>query len=429
MRRLLQPPIGRPGWRACAVAIAAAALTTPPLAAQTLQGQWRLDSQARAAATQGPLAGAERLAPGTVALPGDDTGAEATLSARAAGVDAQLRLSSRWRPDGRRDDDARLLQLAASGALDEWQWSAGKLRLGWDVGQGFRPNDVVAQEPRRSLLPADTEGRGLLQLERFWGADQALSVVWVRPDHVRGEDPRGAEESALALRGYQRLGAWDLHAFGRWGRHSRGSLGAALSWVASDAVELHASVRTLQARDGWAEGQAAGATLLTANPWHLATRGPAGQALLGLGWTGEQRQGLLLEAWHDGTAPDDATWRRWGDRNQALQAWAGQAGLPAAAREAAAGNLAWQASPLAGTHLRQDNVFARASWQPEPWSLTVDLLWHPADGGRLWTAGAQWQGDRWRLDLAWRVAAGPGAALLRQLPSRRTAVAAASWRF
>jgi hypothetical protein len=429
MRPAFAPPRPPHARQALVAAATVAALVSTPLTAQTVQGQWRLDTQARAAASQGPLAAAERLVPGTVALPGDDTGTEATLGARAAGVEAQVRLASRWRPDGRRDDEARLLQLAASGSLDEWQWSAGKLRLGWDVGQGFRPNDVVALKPRRSLLPTDTEGRGLLQIERFWGADQALSVVWVRPDHVRGEDPLGAEESALALRGYQRLGAWDLHAFGRWGRHSRGSLGAALSWVASDALELHASVRTLQARDGWADSQAAGAALVTTNPWHLATRGPAGQALLGVGWTGEQRQGLLLEAWHDGTAPDDATWRRWSDRNQALQAWARQPGLPAAALGAAAGNLVWQASPLASTNLRQDNVFVRASWQPEPWSLTLDLLWHPADGGRLWTAGAQWQGDRWRLDLVWRVAAGPDAALLRQLPSRRTAVAAASWRF
>ncbi len=427
----MRPPLPRqrpPARRALAAAVLTA-LGATSLPAQTLQGQWRLDTQARAAATQGPLAAAERLAPGTVALPGDDTGAEATLGARAAGIEAQVRLSSRWRPDGHRDDEVRLLQLAASGHLDDWQWSAGKLRLGWDVGQGFRPNDLVAQDPRRSLLPTDTEGRGLLQLERFWGADQAMSVVWVRPDHARGEYRLGAEESALALRGYQRLGAWDLHAFGRWGRHSRGSLGAALSWVASDALEVHASVRTLQARDGWAAPQLAGSSLATANPWHLATLGPASQALLGVGWTGEQRQGLLLEAWHDGSAPDDATWRRWGERNQALQVWARQPGLPAAALGAAAGNLAWQASPLASANLRQDNVFARASWQPEPWSLTLDLLWHPADGGRLWTAGAQWQGDRWRVDLAWRAAAGPRDALLRQLPTRRTAAAAASWRF
>ena len=27
-----------------------------------------------------------------------------------------------------------------------WQWSAGKKVLSWDVGYGFRPNDVVQQE-------------------------------------------------------------------------------------------------------------------------------------------------------------------------------------------------------------------------------------------------------------------------------------------
>ena len=47
MRPLPLTPPCRPVRHALAVLAAAAALCTAPLAAQTLQGQWRLDTQAR----------------------------------------------------------------------------------------------------------------------------------------------------------------------------------------------------------------------------------------------------------------------------------------------------------------------------------------------------------------------------------------------
>src|SRR5438445_2388540 len=75
---------------------------------------------------------------------------------------------------------ARFNELYASGDFGAWQMSAGKKVVGWDVGYGFRPNDVVQQEQRRTLLTLTQEGRPLLQLERF-DAETASSLVWVNP--------------------------------------------------------------------------------------------------------------------------------------------------------------------------------------------------------------------------------------------------------
>ncbi|MBN8489119.1 MAG: hypothetical protein J0M20_15515, partial [Burkholderiales bacterium] len=66
-----------------------------------------------------------------------------------------------------------------------------------------------------------------------------------------------------------------------------------------------------------------------------------------------------------------------------------------------------------------------AAWQPASWTLSVDALVHPTDGGRILTAAAQWQGDRWRFEAAWRQFGGPIHALLSQLPQRRQAVLSA----
>ena len=54
------------------------------------------------------------------------------------------------------------MQLSAEHGA--WAFSAGKKVLGWDVGFGFRPNDVVQQEARRSLLHHVTRDANLLHV-------------------------------------------------------------------------------------------------------------------------------------------------------------------------------------------------------------------------------------------------------------------------
>lgn len=412
-----------------ALATPARAADAPPATAP--QGEWRLLFTDRRANTAGPLAEANARQPGLVEPPGDLWRSELelrhTLHAKAAGLPLSLAANllgwSEHASAASTRGGLRANELALSADLGAWQLTAGRKVLGWDVGQGFRPNDVVQQEARRTLFSATPEGRPLLQVERY-GSDDAWSLVWVQPERWNEpvETTRGPRESAFALRGYRRFGAVDAHAFARRGRHTGSSLGAAAAWVAGDALELHGSVRWLQRHDGWSLATTAGNAPQTQNPWQAQTLGRTTQWLVGGSWTGESQQSLLVEYWHDGSTLSDADWDRWAGRNAALRAFAGPAG-------AAAGNLAWQATPFDATSLRQDNLFVRLAWQPGPWQLSADLLLTPADRGRLATLSAQWQGDRWRFNAAWRVAGGPAEALLAQIPVRRSLLLAASWAF
>jgi hypothetical protein len=209
----------------------------------------------------------------------------------------------------------------------------------------------------------------------------------------------------------------------RHGRHTGASVGAALSWVAGDELELHASARAVQHHDGWA--LAAGDPLAARNPWQQATRRGGSQWLLGGQWTGGPSLSLLLEAWHDGSALSDTDWRQWQDRNQVLAAVAADP----ARRGAAAGNLAWQATPFDADNLRRDNVYARLAWQPTDWTLAIDTLFSPADRGRIVSLSLQWKGPQLRLDGSLRLYGGPADAVFAQLPLRRSLVLAASIAF
>ena len=388
----------------------ALALLAGPALADTdaeFSGRLRPQAQESAAATAGPLKAAaqsRRLV-------------EAELKARLGPVNAALYLQ-----EGSGPSRAAVQELYASGEALGWQFSAGRKLVSWDVGYAFRPNDVVAQEERRTLLSSMARGRPLLQAEYF-SAETAWTLVWVNP--LAGTEPRHfGEEQALALRVYQRQGAADWHGFARWGERTGASLGAALSWVASDSLELHGSLRLAQRNDAWRMSSVVGGPLQASSPWAVQQVAGRGQALLGFNWTGENRLGLLAEAWWDGNALSRAQWSDWTLRNQALAALANQAPAPALA-----GNLAWQASAFGNSSLRRQNVFLRASWEQESWQPTLDLLYTPEDGGRILTAALGWAGDRWRFDAGLRHYGGRPDSVIAQLPQKRLAYAAATWSF
>jgi hypothetical protein len=410
-------------------AAAAHAADSPPagIAGFEFGGQARPEAIDSQAARRGPLALAASLSPGIVDLPASAAALLTELRASGHGLSGTATFEQRRLAGRAMHSSAWVNELYASGEAAGWQFSAGKRIVAWDVGYGFRPNDFVAQEARRTLLANTSEGRPVLSAEHF-DASTAWSFVIVNPTKPRSQ--RGAEEPAFAARVYLRDGAVDWHGFARVGAHTGASIGAASAWVASDAVELHASLRTLNAADTIAidptaiNGSPTG--LVRSNPWVEASVRHVVQALVGGTWTNADQLSLLAEAWWDGTALSNAQWDDWNARNRQLGALIGTP----APTNAVAGNLAWQGSAFgAASNLRRANLFMRLSWTYDKWQPALDVLYTPADAGRIVTASLGWQGDRARIDGGFRLYGGPDSAVLAQLPTRRIAYLAGTWSF
>ena len=408
-----------------AVALAVALLQ--PAMAGEFSATLRSHGLARQTATAGPLAQAHALYDGIAAdQPGEGTAhLQLQGSAQWSGLqwhaDALVKAE---RPEGGPGRmQAAVMEAYATGQAGAWQWSAGRKVVGWDVGYGFRPNDLVQQEVRRSLVSLPLQGRPVLMAEHFT-AESAWSLVAVNP--VTGRDATGAREPALAARWYQRMGSADAHVFARWGSRTRGSVGAAVAWVPSDALELHASLRHMERFDTREDLSVAAGALAHVSPWRAVVAGAAQQVLVGGTWTSQRQVSVLLEAWHDGTAPSRGQWKRWAERSAALQRL-GTSGVPA---PAVAANLAWQTQAFnAAASLRRYNLYARLSWTAGAWEPALDVLYHPEDGGRMLTASLAWKGDQVRLEGGLRMSAGPGAAVVRQLPVQRQGYVQAVWAF
>lgn len=397
------------------------------LPAPQINGAWRLSTWQPSGFAQGVLHQARTLNPSVSPAPEAEHRAEVELKAtqKLGAVTFQGTATAALRGD---EGTGRVNEAHLSGPLtawgEGWQWSVGKKVVSWDVGYGFRPNDVVQQEQRRSLLPTTLQGRGVLLLEHF-DADTAWSFVAVNPQHRRRDI--GAAEPALAARVYHRQGAVDGHGFARWGARTGASVGGAVAWVASDALELHASLRHVQHHDTLLNTNANATALLQQNPWQPQRGGSGQQALIGGTWTNEDQLSLLVEAWYDGTAPSKAQWQTWRTRNAGLSTLEANAFIP---KTALAGNWAWEASAFSvSNNLHRNNLFARLSWTHENWQPALDVLYHPADRGRILTASLTWQGDRLKIETGWRTHSGPSTAVVRQLPIQRQAYAVATWAF
>lgn len=404
---------------------AAAAAPSTAWAEVEFSGQIRPELMVMQRPGRGPLALADAIEPGLVAS-GSGLVVQTELHAGYEGWHAiatlqQQRLQgSGWQDQGWFNE--AYWSGGGAGAGSGWQWSAGKKIVGWDVGYGFRPDDMVEQEQRRTLLAVTPIGRPVLMAEHF-DASTAWSFVLANVTHSR--DERGADEPAFAARWYRRIGGLDAYGFLRHGAHTGQSVGAAAAWVANESLELHGSWRWSAAADSLA--LAAGTTgPVNANPWQPATVPSAVQGLVGGTWTNAEQFSLLAEAWWDGTALSDPQWTVWSARNQQLTGTLARQVPPAAV----AGNLAWQGNAFnAASNLRRANLYLRASWTWDHWQPALDTLYNPADGGRSITASLGWQGDRWRFDAAARWYGGPSGAVAAQLPTRRQFVGAATWAF
>ena len=391
-----------------------------------LDGTVRLYRIGRTVGDTGPLAQANALQLGTAGVDGSVAGVQVELrtsaNVGAVQVHASATLQTQQTQGSASETQSRFNEAYAAGQAMGWQWSAGKKVVSWDVGYAFRPNDMVQQEVRRTLASEALQGRALLMAEHF-DADTAWSVVWVNPTQERAGT--GAQEAAVAARLYQHHGALDWHAFARHGEHTAASLGAAASWVASDALELHASVRAYRHMDTLASG-VTGAAPSLADPWRATLSGAGQQVLVGGTWTSESQMSLLVEAWHDDTALTDRQWRDWTARNHALPTW-----LPKGVSAAAvAGNLAWQGKAFGVSNsLRQDNLFVRLSRQQDRWLTALDVLYTPADQGTVTTASVVWSGERFKLETGVRAHGGPGDAVVRQLPVQWQGYAVVTWAF
>ena len=320
--------------------------------------------------------------------------------------------------EGRRAEQHGIVnQLYYDGELGPGSgWTVGRKIVTWGVGHGFRPLDVVQREDRRGINPPPLVGIPLLAWDGF-SADQALTVVWQRPDSGRGNV--ASADQALAVHWYRLVAGTDLHAVARISGRNGLEAGAGFSRAVGEEWSFHGALlnqrRYARSLNRMAES---GAGVLAAqSPMAEVAGRDARKAVAGAQWTGESGLGVLLEAWYDGEAYSRAEWRRLDRLTAAQRALAGSA-----PQSAIDGNVAWSSQAFAVSNLMRENLMTRLSHDVDQrWKSALEWVATPRDGGRAVTLSLSHEGNRQRIGGGIRWLGGAAGSALAQAPQRRAA--------
>ncbi|WKE64772.1 hypothetical protein PVT67_14025 [Gallaecimonas kandeliae] len=206
------------------------------------------------------------------------------------------------------DADLELAELFYDFSIDDWFVSAGKKKLDWGVGYGFRPLDLFSPTDPLALYTSVAPGSWQLSADRF---DDDGNWTWVcnqsRPYyHAPGRQPQG---NGCGLRRYSDLGGWELQYLAHYDSKLKWRLGGSAVTVLSDRLEFHGSLlwqQAYQVADFHPERLAADTFI---NPVVSADKRGAWQGLVGLNYSTDWGATLILEYWYDGRSPSDRDWK------------------------------------------------------------------------------------------------------------------------
>ena len=380
-----------------------------PVAAQEISGSLRIT-------LDGSKQGGGLYAVPESVLPQPDNTSQQNLelSWQKGGFNATATLRNRVVEKEKPRQDGFFNELYLDTRLAGQDITIGRKIVGWGVGFGFRPLDVLQQENRRELYKNTLRGIDLFAWEKFFSAS-ALSLVWSNPGRGRNA-ANPAKDESLALKYYGNLDAGDLHLVARLSRREKLQLGAGIASVPGESLEWHASL--LWQRDYFRRvnrlAEAGSAVPLSTDDPFISQRYHNGlRAIAGAGWTHASGWGLLAETWYDQTAYGKDQWHALDALTRAQRRLLDSGQAPPAA---VFGNIAYNRQAFLASNLRQWNALIRVSRQGHGVEPVFEFLYTPEDRGWVATALIGYALDRQRLEAGLRAFGGASDSAYARLP-------------
>jgi hypothetical protein len=348
---------------------------------------------------------------------------ELELDYRQGGVTGQLLLRNEYRNGSTSDNDVILNELYWDTQLLEQEITLGKKVMGWGVGFGFRPLDVIQQEDRRRLYAASQEGVPLLAWQGY-SATGAATLVVANPTHGKEEEPK--DDASLALKLYRIAGDADLHGVVRLSQRQQWEMGGGISQVLNDRFEWHSSLLYQHRYQRLINPLAdkGDALLATSDPLQLETSSHGIKALIGASWTALSGWSLLGEAWYDDQAYTRKEWDSLMALTRSQRDLLTQVGVP---DEAVFSNIGASSRYLESQNLLRWNTLLRFAYENERIKPSLDLLYTPEDNGSVVTFNLGYEYDAHQFDFALRRYGGATDAAYRQLPERWVVLLVWQW--
>jgi hypothetical protein len=301
--------------------------------------------------------------------------------------------------------------------------SAGKMRVDWGVGYGYRVLDLFRPYRRNPVGIQIEEGVGTLAMSHYGYSDEwtliATDSTWVQQD--TSDYDKANQQQGIGLRNYGLIDNTEYQWVAYFDNVREGLLGASVVSVFNDSLELHASgsYQRKYLQYGYSSTQ----------PAKLQEKSDAAQFLIGTTWAHESGNSIIAEYWFDERAWSAQEWS---------MAYSSAKALPTAINENSIGASYAQAYQQANL-VRHNMMFHwsldSTAWSHWHWSKdsallgsltpTLDLLVSPEDGGLIATQWLRFDvydsgTQSLEFELAGRFVAGKSGTVFSQLPDKQT---------
>lgn len=240
----------------------------------------------------------------------DDTSLFTALDANLEIQGLRLAATASWHKQGEDNGaDLRFSEAFYDFALGDWLVSAGKKKLDWDVGYGFRPLDMFSPTDSLAIYNAVPPGAMMLVGDYFTDSGNiSLLCNETRSDYLL----RGVKVAAsfgCGGRYYHYFDGFEAQLVAHYDEKLGGRVGGSAQTVIGESLELHASLLWQQNyRSPGFDMLAIGRHSFMPEVDTLWQKG-ALQGLWGVNYSLASGITLIAEYWHDGRAPSDSQWR------------------------------------------------------------------------------------------------------------------------
>jgi hypothetical protein len=281
-----------------------------------------------------------------------------------------------------------LSELFYDFSVNEWQFSAGKKKIDWDVGYGYRPLDMFSPVDSLALYTAVSPGVWLVSGDWFTD-DGTISILCNQTKKNYGRQENQPSDSwGCGGRYYQYFSEWEVQIVTHYDRDVKLRVGASALLVYGNALEFHGSIL-------WQE------KYITPKFYEARTHldyfsepvvdeydHSAMQLLSGITYSNNLGMSFILEYWYDGRSPSHSEWSR-------FLTLVEHQGKKENKNPLDVGILSSEQRMYSSQNLFQHNVMLNIRAGNESWRPEVTFLLNPQDNGILidtkvcyyWSAG------------------------------------------
>ncbi|MBQ4849976.1 hypothetical protein [Pseudoalteromonas sp. MMG012] len=269
---------------------------------------------------------------------------------------------------GQRDTDVQVSEAFYDFTIENWFMSAGKKKVDWDVGYGFRPLDMFSPTDSLAIYTAIPPGAIMVTGDYFLESGNVTLICnESSPDYLE----RGVKvnkSTGCGGRYYGYFEGFEAQVLGHYDEDLGMRVGGSALTVIGENLELHGSLL-------WQENYRTPALYNIhigqndrISGVNTQWKNNSIQALLGVNYSFQSGITVIAEYWHDGRAPSDRQWR---DVINLSQSTSDQH------------QLQMLRSHFATQSLFQDNAMVHIRTSSTQWSPSLTLLTNPNDNSVL----------------------------------------------